>query len=64
MRDGETGLVVPPGDPTAVAKALTTLLEHQERALAMARRARRDVDAYSWPRVREQWAAVYAGGPA
>ncbi len=64
VRDGETGLVVPPGDPTAVAKALTTLLEHQERALAMARRARRDVDAYSWPRVREQWAAVYAGGPA
>jgi glycosyltransferase involved in cell wall biosynthesis len=64
VRDGETGLVVPPGDPTAVAKAVTALLEHPDRALGMARRARREVDAYSWPRVRDQWARVYAGAAA
>lgn len=61
VRDGETGLVVPPDDPAAVAKAVASLVEHPDRALGMARRARHEVDAYSWPRVRERWAAVYAG---
>ncbi len=61
VRDGETGLVVPPDDPAAVAKAVATLVEHPDRALGMARRARQEVDAYSWPRVRARWAAVYAG---
>ncbi len=61
VRDGETGLVVPPREPSAMAKAVTTLLEHPERALRMARQARDEVEAYSWPRVRDQWAAVYAG---
>lgn len=64
VRDGETGLVVPPGDPAAVARAVATLVEDPERARGLAERARREVDAYSWPRVRERWAAVYAGGPA
>ena len=60
VRDGETGLVVPPGDPSAMAKAVTTLVEHPERALRMARSARDRVEEYGWPRVRDQWAAVYA----
>jgi glycosyltransferase involved in cell wall biosynthesis len=61
VMDGQTGLRVPPRDPAAVAKAVSTLLEESERALAMARRARREVEAYTWPRVSEKWAAVYAG---
>ena len=63
VRDGETGLVVPPGDPSAMAKAVTMLLEYPERALRMARHARDEVGAYRWQRVREQWAAAYAGAP-
>lgn len=64
VRDGETGLVIPPGDPSAMAKAVMRLLEHPEQALQIARHARDQVEAHSWPRVRAQWAAVYAGAPA
>jgi glycosyltransferase involved in cell wall biosynthesis len=40
--DGETGLVAPPGDPEALAQALTWLLAHPERlaGMGMAARAR------------------------
>ena len=62
VRDGETGLIVPPRDPAAMARAVTSLLENQDRALRMARRARQEVEQhYTWPRVREEWAAVYSG---
>ena len=61
VHDGETGLIVPPGDPAAMAKAVAGLLENPDRALLMARRARREVEQYTWPEVREAWAAVYSG---
>ena len=64
VRDGETGSIVPPKDPAAIAKAISSLLENSERASLMARRAREEVDRYTWPRVRSQWATVYAGNPA
>ena len=64
VRDGETGLVVPPEDPAATAKALAVILEYPVRALRMARQARSEVQAYTWARLREQWAAAYAGVPA
>lgn len=60
VRDGETGLLVPPGDPAAMAKAVADLLDNPDRALGMARRARREVEEYTWPRVRDAWAAMYA----
>jgi len=61
VRDGVTGLSVPVGDPSAMAKAVTTLLEDPEGAQRMARRARHEVEAYGWSRVRDRWAAVYSG---
>jgi glycosyltransferase involved in cell wall biosynthesis len=64
VRDGDTGLIVPAGDPPAMAKAVTALLEDSDRARRMARRARREVEAYGWSRVRERWTAVYAGAAA
>jgi len=45
----------------ALAKAVTSLLEDPERARVLASQARREVEKYTWPRVREQWAAVYCG---
>ena len=63
VRDGETGLLVPPGDPAAMAKAVAGLLDNPDRAHGIARRARQEVEEYTWPRVRDAWAAVYSGGP-
>lgn len=63
-RDGETGLIVPQGDPAAMAKAVATLLDNPERALVIARRARQEVEKYSWSQVRDEWAKVYSGRAA
>jgi glycogen(starch) synthase len=38
--DGETGLLTPPGDVSALARAMTFMLGHPERAAAMGRAAR------------------------
>lgn len=64
VQDGGTGLVVPPGDPAAMAKAVADLLENPDRALRITRRAREEVEKYTWSQVREAWAAVYSGHPA
>lgn len=59
VQDGETGLIVPSEDPRAMAEALKSLLENPDRALAMARRAREQVEKYSWSQVRDEWQEVY-----
>ena len=64
VRDGETGLTIPPGDPGAMAKAVASLLEDPERALAISRCARREVEKHTWSHVRDLWAAAYSGGAA
>jgi glycosyltransferase involved in cell wall biosynthesis len=64
VRDGETGLLVPRDDPAALAKAVTMLLEEPDRAAGMARRARREIETFTWSHVRELWAGVYAERPA
>ena len=61
VRDGETGLIIPPSDPAALAKAVAALLENPDRALSIARRARKEVEEYAWSNVSREWAAVYAG---
>jgi glycosyltransferase involved in cell wall biosynthesis len=64
VRDGDTGLLVPQGDPAAMAKAVMTLLENPDRAVLMARRAREEVERHTWSQVREAWTAVYSGKAA
>ena len=61
VRDGAIGRLVPADEPEAMARAVAVLLEHPRRALEMARRARREIEEYAWPKVRREWAAVYAG---
>jgi glycosyltransferase involved in cell wall biosynthesis len=57
---GDSGLLIPPHDPPALAAAVTRLLHHPEWARWMAQRARRQVERYTWPLVREAWARTYA----
>lgn len=52
VRDGETGLVVPPTDVEAVAAALRTLLVDDGRRAALGAAARRAAEThYTWDRV-------------
>jgi starch synthase len=60
VADGETGLLVPPDDPDALAKALNTLLGDAGRASAMGRAGRtRAVTEFSWHAVAAQTTALY-----
>ncbi|MGH7528794.1 MAG: glycosyltransferase [Gemmatimonadales bacterium] len=58
--DGETGLLVPPGDAAALARALERVLEDPAyaRALGAAGRARL-AQRFSWEAVTARWEAVY-----
>jgi L-malate glycosyltransferase len=64
VREGETGLLVPPDDPVAMAGAVASLIADPGNALEMARRARGEVERYTWAGVREAWRAVYEAGAA
>jgi len=59
LGDGDTGILVPERDPAAMAGAIAALLDDPARAIGMARRARQAIAVYTWPRVRERWAAAY-----
>jgi phosphatidylinositol alpha-1,6-mannosyltransferase len=52
VRDGETGIVVPPSDPDAITDAIRSLLLNPERRKQMGRAARHAVETYfNWDRV-------------
>ena len=60
---GETGLLVPPGDEQALAKALTALLRDPERAREFGRRARERVaEQFSRDRELDQLTALVEQG--
>ena len=59
---GEAGLLVPAGDPDAMARAAVTLLEQPQLALRLVRRAKAEVERYTWPWISAEWATVYRGG--
>jgi starch synthase len=61
VADGQTGLLVPPGDPAALAGAIGALLADEARASQMGRRGRQRADAeFSWAGIAAQTAALYA----
>jgi glycosyltransferase involved in cell wall biosynthesis/peptidoglycan/xylan/chitin deacetylase (PgdA/CDA1 family) len=61
VRQGESGIIVPPLDPAAMAAAVIALLLDDERAGRIARGARAVAEAHSWPLVSDLWDAVYCG---
>jgi glycosyltransferase involved in cell wall biosynthesis len=48
VKDGETGILVPPGDINELIQALGTLIRDRERRSSMASRAREHARAFSW----------------
>jgi phosphatidylinositol alpha-mannosyltransferase len=64
----ETGVLVPPGDPVALAEALVALLEDEPRRRALGEAGRRVAEArYSWARIGGRLAEIYealAAAPA
>jgi glycosyltransferase involved in cell wall biosynthesis len=61
VRHGETGLIVPPEAPVAMARAMAETLERPGRALQMAAQAHGQLERFTWRAVREQWTSVYRG---
>jgi glycosyltransferase involved in cell wall biosynthesis len=60
MGVGNGGLLVPPDDPEALAKAIATLLEQPDTRREMGTRAHPLIEAaFSWPRVAERTAQIY-----
>lgn len=60
VRDGETGLLVPPGDVDALAAALDRLVADDELRGRLGRAARARAAAYAWPELSSRVAGVYA----
>jgi len=59
VREGETGVIVAPEDPRAMADAVAALLEQPGRAATMARQARKEVETHSWQNIRSEWLETY-----
>jgi glycosyltransferase involved in cell wall biosynthesis len=59
--DGETGFLVPPADPHALATSIRNVLDDPARARAMGRAGRKRVeDKFSWASVAARTEEVYA----
>jgi alpha-maltose-1-phosphate synthase len=62
--DGETGLLVPPGDPGALAAAINALISDQARAAQLGARGRaRAAAEFSWTAIAATTAGLYASLP-
>lgn len=59
IANGENGLLVPAGDPAAMADAVSSLLADPERATLLAAQAAVTARTYSWERVARETAAFY-----
>ena len=60
VRDGETGYLVPPNDPSAVAERVAHLYRHPKLLAVLGRQAvRRVADLFTWERVANALDAVY-----
>ncbi|MDP9342207.1 MAG: glycosyltransferase family 4 protein [Actinomycetota bacterium] len=60
VHNGEDGLLVPPGDPAALAGAVRRVLEGPGLSTHLREAGRTRAQAYSWDRVTEQIESIYA----
>ena len=64
MEQGESGLVIPPGDPAALAGALAEVLSKPELARRMGERGRRlSRETYTWEAAADGLDRVYRDLP-
>ena len=62
VKHGQTGLLVPPGDPTALAGAILELAADPARAAALGRAGRRHVqERFSWDAIVPRLVGLYRG---
>ncbi len=61
VADGQTGLLVDPADPAAVAAAIVRLLEDRELATRLGAEGARRAAALSWPAIAQRVQAVMLG---
>jgi glycosyltransferase involved in cell wall biosynthesis len=60
VKDGQTGLLVPPDSPDALAAAMRRLLESSELCLQLSSASRARVrENYTWDKVAERYANLY-----
>jgi starch synthase len=58
--DGETGLLVPPGDPVRLGRALSRILEDPRLAARMGEAGRKRVlQHFTWDRIAEKTLKLY-----
>jgi glycosyltransferase involved in cell wall biosynthesis len=60
VRDGVTGLLVPAGDHAAMAETVRRVLRDPQLARRLREAGFADIQQYTWGRVRQKWADVYA----
>ena len=59
VQPGVNGVVVPPGDVSALAETLSSLIEDADRRAALGRCGRARALEFAWPRVTDRIEAVY-----
>jgi glycosyltransferase involved in cell wall biosynthesis len=59
VEDGRTALIVPRGDPGAIAAAALRLLDDDGLALRLSRGGSQESRKYTWEQGRDRWLAVY-----
>ena len=59
VADESSAVLVPPGDPAAVARALVELLSDEPRRAALGAGARKVAEGYSWDRIARRLVEIY-----
>lgn len=57
--NGEDAILVPPGDPAAMAFAVTTLLGEPEKMEKLVHSGRSSAERFSWRQVKPLWLSIY-----
>ncbi len=61
LRGGSAGVIVPCGNPAALAEAVSGLLADPARAARLVDHGRAELTQYEWRAVRDGWHAAYTG---